>query len=310
VDFTPQQEAAFEPNGTFMDQVGAVRAQEIAFDLGRKGKLTVNGHDYMHEVGEYIYAHYGAAGVGYCRPYFDHACYNGLTLHMTSLNQIEQTDTACAAVSQDELAGCIHGGGHAALYMSQYDIPKALSICNELAAPYASSPNMLDSCAYGVFMEMAMPHLISPLSTSTAWYASPWKLRRDDPNFPCDDPRIKPEYEPGCWRMQGGAGNGMSPAQNLQHCLTTGTDDTIQMCIRGELDKYGIRPFTADYAYTLCDALGDTSWIHICLNEFIARDYMNGYDPSVASQICDRIDAPGKNSCEQTLSKYAQRFAP
>ncbi len=65
---------------------------------------------------------------------------------------------------------CVHGLGHGLMLYTNYDLPKSLSVCDELATSWDQT-----SCTGGVFME----NISSSYGIKSKW------LRDDDPIYPC-----------------------------------------------------------------------------------------------------------------------------
>ncbi len=65
---------------------------------------------------------------------------------------------------------CVHGLGHGLMLFTSYDLPKSLSVCDELATSWDQT-----SCTGGVFME----NISSSYGIKSKW------LRDDDPIYPC-----------------------------------------------------------------------------------------------------------------------------
>ena len=65
---------------------------------------------------------------------------------------------------------CVHGLGHGLMLFTNYDLPRSLSVCDELATSWDQT-----SCTGGVFME----NISSSYGITSKW------LRDDDPIYPC-----------------------------------------------------------------------------------------------------------------------------
>ena len=65
---------------------------------------------------------------------------------------------------------CVHGLGHGLMLYTNYDLPRSLSVCDELATSWDQT-----SCTGGVFME----NISSSYGIKSKW------LRDDDPIYPC-----------------------------------------------------------------------------------------------------------------------------
>ncbi len=258
------------------------------------------------------------------RGYADHGCYNGYMLEMTSLETIEAALSACGELTEDALGGCIHGAGHEALaLLTNFNVPKALDVCDTFAQTYASSTyrNMLAACSFGVFMENAEPGMMegmadTPLAggmdmsgmtnmqmASTSAYNSQhleWAPKKNDPSFPCDDSRLESQYVPGCWRMQGVVLANILPASKAVD-VCNGLKDLYQKkyCFMGFVDGYTIGPAAVDVKNVLsvCNNADTEQWRDNCMVDFAQRDYYGGYGDTIPNQICAQIDQAGKANC-------------
>jgi hypothetical protein len=294
----PPEEPVFSTKNTYLDAVGPVRAQTVAWELVKQGKMTENGHEYLHEVGEYILAKYGVDGVVYCTPFFDHACYNGFTMHFLTPDQLKAGLTACSKVDSYALGGCMHGAGHAAMAFSKYDVPQALSLCAGLSQIFGAQ--WINTCSFGVFMENEEPHV----NVSRAGNQD-WVMRSADNTFPCDDPRIEPQYLPGCWRMQiVYLSNRIPIAESIKICTGLFDDTQKKSCFKSLSDGYvrGPNMNTAEM-FSACDLIKDAGWKNACLLDFVERLYLNGYTDKVSKEICAQIDESAKNACTELMQK-------
>lgn len=82
---------------------------------------------------------------------------------------------------------CLHGMGHAAMFITDMEIPQSLSLCDTLGA---GEPR--ERCYSGVFMEN---------SSSSTNNDHPGKFTKaDDPLYPCN--ALEEKYQRICWRYQ------------------------------------------------------------------------------------------------------------
>lgn len=82
---------------------------------------------------------------------------------------------------------CLHGLGHAAMYVTDMDVPQSLTMCDAL-----SGPETQDRCYTGVFMEN---------SSSSTNNDHPGKyVKADDPMYPCTI--LDEKYLSVCYRYQ------------------------------------------------------------------------------------------------------------
>jgi hypothetical protein len=177
-----------------LDRVGAEEAQE---DLYRAGfPFTGETHLLVHTIGNWVYEKYGPAGLSYCKDYFLSACYHAFILNDLAdhgLDGMTEVMEKCREAGPGVLPQCAHGAGHGFVAWHDYDLLKALAMCDELGTKSANFPYY--NCYDGVFMENFWGvHSGSP--SPKRW------VKDDDIYYPCTDPRIAAKYLAACWGNQ------------------------------------------------------------------------------------------------------------
>ena len=81
---------------------------------------------------------------------------------------------------------CVHGLGHAMMFITENDLPRSLALCDALASTFER-----ESCYGGVFMEN---------SSSATSQAPPRYAKADDPLYPCT--AVEPRYRKVCYTYQ------------------------------------------------------------------------------------------------------------
>ena len=308
----------FSDSEQYLEVVGPLKAQDTALQLVQKGKFS-DGHMYLHQVGQYALATYGLEGVAYCRPYFDHGCYNGFMMTMTSLNTIDAALHVCAQFGQYALGGCIHGAGHAALKLNEYDIPKALAQCGAWAQELGAKTDILTGCSFGVFMEndeagvmeAAMDMDETATSSSTNVPQAAWAMRTSDPSFPCDSRLVGQVYRSGCWRMQMVMESNLLPiTQSVALCDSLTDESQKAFCFQGVADGYGAYPdISIDTVFAGCSAADTGTWRDTCLLDFVQRAYFNDFGPHLPQQLCPEVHGTAaKAFCTKMLNDGANDF--
>ena len=135
-----------------LDRVGPVEAQEQLFVSGLP--FTGETHLLIHTVGNYIYDKYGLEGLPLCKDYFLSACYHAFILNALAdhgLQGLADTMDKCALAAPGVAAQCAHGAGHGFVAWHDYDLIKALLMCDELDAKDESIAYF--NCYDDVFME-------------------------------------------------------------------------------------------------------------------------------------------------------------
>lgn len=86
-----------------------------------------------------------------------------------------------------EFNECLHGLGHAAMFVTEMDLPSSLKLCDSLG-----EQKYIDRCFSGVFMENSS-------SSTSADHASKY-IKVDDPFYPCNS--LEEKYQQVCWQYQ------------------------------------------------------------------------------------------------------------
>jgi hypothetical protein len=178
-----------------LERVGPVETQEEMLHWGLP--FTGETHLLVHTVGDYIYDTYGPSGLTYCKDYFLSACYHALIIDTLGdhgmAGMVDVMAKCFEAGGHTVAAQCAHGAGHGFVAWQDYDLVKALKMCDELESKSPNFPSF--NCYDGVFMENVWGvHNGTP--SEKRW------VSEDDIYYPCDDPRIPKKYLNGCWSNQ------------------------------------------------------------------------------------------------------------
>lgn len=212
-----------------LERVGAVEAQEALYRAGLP--FTGATHLLVHTVGNWVYEKYGPAGLSYCRDYFLSACYHAFILNDLAdhgLGGLKEVMGSCEEAGPGVLPQCAHGAGHGFVAWHDYDLLKALAMCDELGSQSPGFPYY--NCYDGVIMENFWGvHGGAP--SPKRW------VSETDIYYPCTDPRIPAKYLAACWGNQA---------------------TSIYQHFKGDLKK------TAE----ACDAVGDARYRNSCYDNF------------------------------------------
>lgn len=290
-----------------LERVGAEEAQE---QLLRSGlPFTGETHLLNHTAGDYIYEKYGIEGIAKCRDYFLGSCYHGLLLHVIrgdaeeDFDQVKNAIEHCVRAGSALVGQCSHGIGHGYVAAVGYaHLDTALEQCSKLAA---GIPDLqVYNCYDGAFMENVWGvHGGEP--SPDRW------VKADDPIYPCNDPRLKPEHINPCWSNQ--------PSLLYQYyggdlkkvgetCLTVRPEDAKSTCFDG-LSRQ-IHPITQnkpDEVFRLCANL-PADWQNFCHISNVKAAFSVG-DRSMPYEVCARIDQGAKAECYQSLSGIIAAYA-
>ncbi len=183
-----------------------------------------------------------------------------------------RVESACAANGEYSIGDCIHGLGHAFMYMANYDVNAAMAYCDELRT-YAKSYY----CATGAYMELAnnppsgylagksiyFPCDQSPYPAACFRYRFPVSLKDfydgggtlDQLTRGCL--ALELPYRLGCFH---GVGNGhvqilMRSPQSLAEICRGGDHDDQTVCIEGAIER--MARYAGDAAASACASVDD-----------------------------------------------------
>lgn len=178
-----------------LKRVGPLEGQEQLLKSGLP--FTGQTHLLVHTVGNFIYDEFGPQGLSYCKDYFLSACYHAVILNTLGDNGISGVVEAMALC--DKAGGkivssqCAHGAGHGFVAWHDYDLVKALKMCDELGTK--AKDFQYFNCYDGAFMENVWG-VHNGVPSEKRW------IKEDDIYYPCTDPRIPEKYLGGCWSNQ------------------------------------------------------------------------------------------------------------
>jgi hypothetical protein len=220
--------------------------------------------------------------------------------------------------SQKRYNECLHGLGHALMFLTDTDLPESLRLCDLL--PSAGEQNW---CYSGVFME-------NSTSATNREHPSPY-LKPEDPLYPCTilDERyltmcytlqsfyfaelekydwertaawcmkVPDAYRPGCFHAIGQTQVGFTQDEKLMvtNCSLMPTDDGRTMCIRGAagslFERYndGLGRMLA-----LC-AVTNGEDANACYRTFVDTMRMTGISADERATLCARVPEDLRAKC-------------
>jgi mono/diheme cytochrome c family protein len=146
-------------------------------------EIERNCHRIAHTMGAAALVHFDG-GVGKAFAAGSATCWSGYYHGVLERAFADVEPDQLGAISRDLCADpdvretafiayqCVHGLGHGLMLYTNYDLPRSLEVCDELATTWDQS-----SCTGGVFME----NISSSYGITSKW------LRDDDPLYPCQD---------------------------------------------------------------------------------------------------------------------------
>ena len=151
-------------------------------------------HNRAHEAGRIGYEMFGSAAFALatheCQSGGLHGATEALFADRGTARLAEDIAVLCHGAPNSFVRHqCLHGIGHGLMAWTNYDLPIALSLCDE-----ASPGSDRSSCYSGIFMENVVGGLSGAMGHYTEW------VRPDDPVFPCDV--VETRYQPDCYFYQ------------------------------------------------------------------------------------------------------------
>ena len=284
-------------------RVGPEQAQE---DLQHSGiSFTGESHLLNHVVGNYLYKKFGPAGITKCKDYFSSSCYHGVIIDAIGggkLNNIEIMLSECKKNGKPAYAQCSHALGHGFLAWAGYrNLLKALTMCNDIHQKVSDFD--LYYCHNGVFMENVWG-LHEGKPSPDAW------LKSDDLHYPCDDPRIEPQYQPACWYNQAFQMNHMLNGDSVKvafECLKAPDEASQNTCFDGVFR--GLSSSTQgdlDTKFRVCRQMPE-GWKEKCIGIQAGAGFQQG-DRILPFTICARSTEQEKTTCYTDLQDMIRYY--
>lgn len=259
---------------------------------------TGEGHLAVHQIGFYAYQKYGLDAILKCKDYFLFACYHGAIIEAASDQGVEAIARMTDRCKENPLRyfQCAHAAGHAILALWEYDLPRALTTCDDVFEKESQFPEALSSCHNGAFMEnlFGVHDWGSGKTVKRDWLS-------DDIYFPCN--YFGEKYQKGCWLNQAARIYQYYQgdlAKTAQICQAIGNDQYTDWCMDNLARQ--IHPLTAgdlSKVFSLCQQVGD-KFLDQCISVNAGSYYSVG-DPNSAIAICQKISPSGKSSCYQNI---------
>lgn len=265
-------------------------------------------HDEAHDLGKVIYAelHDTEAALAACENVCSSGCMHGVMMelfapeHDATMNEDafmpdhhieladvkEQIKTICtgSAVTADYREGdCLHGVGHAVMFMANYDIPTAMDACSVFDT-YAESYY----CATGAYMEYMNARDADDAETQGLFY-------------PCDNT----QYPSACFRYK------MPHVTSRFYVGGRALQDLVAACEALEGNEQlgcfhgignGHLSFLVGGQLTLgqlCQ-FGTKDEQFVCIEGAMER--MSRYYPDIAEAQCASVEGWQKDVCEESVA--------
>lgn len=185
--------------GLFFNQFGLKKTLNLLQENENYPEVYVRCHEVTHFLSRSEYDRLGSiAGVyASCDSTCHGGCYHGTLEAYLKARNLDEDDLKREFIKvcgqkEDHLSPlvfneCLHGLGHAAMFILVMDLPKSLSLCDQF-----QNQDQKDRCFSGVFMENS--------SSSTSEDHTSRYIKEDDPFYPCNS--LDEKYLTVCWRYQ------------------------------------------------------------------------------------------------------------
>jgi len=265
-------------------------------------------HQLSHIVGRTSFEKTGslekayAQGDNFCWSGFYHGAIEQAVKKMGAAAIIRNANTVCKSFADAQKYSfnhfnCVHGLGHGLMAVSDYKLPDALKLCDNLKDSWEQS-----SCYGGVFMENVM---VASRNDGTNAY-----FKANEPLYPCTF--VNYRYKEQCYLMQTSyilQHNGYDFAETFRQCsmADSGFADT---CYRSAgRDASGST--VSDVALTVanCRKAGDNAdAVYNCMlgadRDFVS--YFHSTDR--ANELCEAFGGSLTVSCKQDVASYYTTF--
>ncbi len=270
---------------------------------------SVDGHHIAHHIGHETAMVFGptAQALALCPTSYNYGCMHGFFQHALGTGEIADKDAAklCDDLAQDPFLSlktklsCYHGFGHGVMIHADYELPKALSTCDNLNGPFAQQ-----GCWQGVFMENI------DAAEEGRWQKGLFSL--EDPLAPCD--QVDPKYQFQCflnqsaWLMRFYQNDVSKAAQaclkapqpSISPCLETIGILTTNSEWQPLLRKADSKTFLEN-AWAICTRF-PTGYVDYCM--VAALDNLmnsNTVDIHQAREFCQIVSKPYRAECRARL---------
>jgi hypothetical protein len=270
-------------------------------------------HQLTHVVGRTAYEKTNslekayAEGDNFCWSGFYHGAIEQAAKRLGAEKIKQQANTICKAFADKQRYSfnhfnCVHGLGHGLMAVSDYNLPDALTLCDNLDDSWEES-----SCYGGVFMENVM---VASRGDGTSAY-----FKADEPLYPCT--YVENTYKEQCYLMQTSyvlQHNGYDFTKTFAECAKADTG-YIDTCYRS-LGRDASGSTVSEVARTVANCrtvynsgVADAeSAITSCMlgadRDFVS--YYHGIDK--ANELCDAFGGTLTATCKQDVAEYYKTF--
>ena len=258
--------------------------------------LYASCHNTMHTLGRVAYRAYGSLPVSF--QYADYFCWSGYyhgvvegalrgvreeSVSRETLRDLCSPTTAMEPRSSDQF-NCIHGIGHALMYMTGNNLPQSLKRCEDLGDDWS-----VQHCATGVFMENTL--------ADGADHKSAY-LPTEDMHYPCTIVDVR--FKEACYLVQSGliikkfAGDF---AQSFAFCDAIPEPGLRTQCARGLGKEAAQRGFYDKVTAARTCERAPSELIADCFFGVISDLEGQYHDDDISKTFCEAVSAPLRTQC-------------
>jgi hypothetical protein len=197
VDVFASKNLSFQDISNYLTEIANKKGALYAYEVLRQAPLppNVDVHLLGHVVGDILYKQKGAKGILDCTQDFRNACSHTIvvgTLLEKGPSSFGEIADLCrqAPGGRGAYTMCFHGLGHGVLAYNDYELPKAVQMCEK-----AGKDAEYGECVGGTIMEM-----ISGVHDRAVWEVkSKEYFKASDPLYPCDSSIIPASAKSFCY---------------------------------------------------------------------------------------------------------------
>ncbi|MEJ0021016.1 MAG: hypothetical protein WDN47_00350 [Candidatus Doudnabacteria bacterium] len=291
---------------------------------------NIDTHLLGHVVGDVLFAQEGLDGIKVCTNDLRNACSHSIVvgaLLTQGLGALPKAVETChlAPGGSGAYTMCVHGLGHGVLAYTNYDMKKAIQLCDKVGQPVMSSQEYAQ-CTGGVTMEM-----MAGIHDPVAWAKqTPYYFSKTDPLSPCDMSFMPAAAQPMCYNyltphlfQMAGADLGNPGPKDFEKAFTFcaklpvsnrvnwdncygGFGKEFPVLVNGrnvenvqDLDDAKLKT-----VYSWCQLAKVSAGVTDCMNSALSSLYWGGENNrDVAIRFCNAVsDAQNQSLCFTSLS--------
>ena len=184
-----------------------------------------------------------------------------------------------------EFNECLHGMGHAAMFVTDMELKQSLKLCDTIA-----DQQYKERCYTGVFMENS--------SSSTSFDHASIYIKKDDPFYPCNS--LEEKYQSLCWQYQSSYFsiiNKQDWKKVADLCLQIPTKYQDRCFRTIGTNQVGFTPVLATMKKD-CDLMPSENFKDICVAGVVSSlSYRFVGDMQKMIGFCELTDSQNKESC-------------